>query len=189
MFQVSVEEMVTKKEQIAEALRATQMMLNKHSEKWVKLLSPTYKRLCPALQVFSLACLFPFVLDRMTEEEREKAQEQLMALSQAYSELSQQCSDQTTAAEEVWTQSVWRVLIRNSATCWSDAWLTILLSCVVNEQLSFTTSYLLLAYYSLAADPKHDIYNWVCCKHALLCPALIWHATISKNKTKQKLGF
>lgn len=31
--QVSVEEMVTKKEQIAEALRATQMMLNKHSEK------------------------------------------------------------------------------------------------------------------------------------------------------------
>ncbi|XP_067466005.1 microtubule-actin cross-linking factor 1 isoform X2 [Thunnus thynnus] len=31
--QASVEEMVTKKEQIAEALRATQMMLNKHSEK------------------------------------------------------------------------------------------------------------------------------------------------------------
>ncbi|XP_022618983.1 dystonin isoform X2 [Seriola dumerili] len=31
--QVSVEEMVTKKEQIAEALRATQMMLNKHSDK------------------------------------------------------------------------------------------------------------------------------------------------------------
>ncbi|XP_075874847.1 dystonin isoform X6 [Nelusetta ayraudi] len=67
--QVSVEEMVTKKEQIAEALRATQMMLNKHSEK-------------------------------MTEEEREKAQEQLAALTQAYSELSQHCSDHTTAAEE-----------------------------------------------------------------------------------------
>lgn len=32
-FQVSVEEMVTKKEQVAEALRATQMILNKHSEK------------------------------------------------------------------------------------------------------------------------------------------------------------
>nr|XP_057914424.1 dystonin isoform X21 [Doryrhamphus excisus] len=31
--QVSVEEMATKKEQIAEALRATEMMLNKHSEK------------------------------------------------------------------------------------------------------------------------------------------------------------
>ncbi|XP_068613208.1 dystonin-like [Brachionichthys hirsutus] len=31
--QVSVEEMVTKKEQIAEALRATQMMLNKHGDK------------------------------------------------------------------------------------------------------------------------------------------------------------
>ncbi|KAL7384250.1 hypothetical protein ABVT39_026968 [Epinephelus coioides] len=67
--QVSVEEMVTKKEQIAEALRATQMMLNKHS-------------------------------DKMTEEEREKAQEQLKALNQAYSELSQHCSDQTTSAEE-----------------------------------------------------------------------------------------
>ncbi|XP_035799942.2 dystonin isoform X23 [Amphiprion ocellaris] len=67
--QVSVEEMVTKKEQIAEALRATQMMLNKHS-------------------------------DKMTEEEREKAQEQLKELSQAYSEISQQCSDQTTSAEE-----------------------------------------------------------------------------------------
>ncbi|XP_026164653.1 dystonin isoform X3 [Mastacembelus armatus] len=68
-LQVSVEEMVTKKEQIAEALRSTQMMLNKHS-------------------------------DKMTEEERENAQEQLKALNQAYSELSQQCSDQTTSAEE-----------------------------------------------------------------------------------------
>ncbi|XP_069000932.1 dystonin isoform X3 [Embiotoca jacksoni] len=67
--QVSVEEMVTKKEQIAEALRATQMMLNKHS-------------------------------DKMTEEERQKAQEQLKLLNQAYNELSQQCSDQTTSAEE-----------------------------------------------------------------------------------------
>ncbi|KAM6922361.1 dystonin isoform 1-T1 [Lycodopsis pacificus] len=67
--QVSVEEMVTKKEQIAEALRATQMMLNKHS-------------------------------DKMTEEERGKAQEQLKTLNQAYSELSQHCSDQTTSAEE-----------------------------------------------------------------------------------------
>ncbi|XP_042357965.1 dystonin isoform X19 [Plectropomus leopardus] len=67
--QVSVEEMVTKKEQIAEALRVTQMMLNKHS-------------------------------DKMTEEEREKAQEQLKALNQAYNELSQHCSDQTTSAEE-----------------------------------------------------------------------------------------
>lgn len=33
IFQVSVEEMVTKKEQVAEALRATQMILGKHSEK------------------------------------------------------------------------------------------------------------------------------------------------------------
>ncbi|CAI5653922.1 unnamed protein product [Oreochromis niloticus] len=67
--QVSVEEMVTKKEQIAEALRSTQTMLNKHS-------------------------------DKMTEEERKKAQEQLQSLTQAYNELSQQCSDQTPSADE-----------------------------------------------------------------------------------------
>ncbi|XP_017268354.1 dystonin isoform X5 [Kryptolebias marmoratus] len=68
--QVSVEEMVSKKDQIAEALLATQMMLNKHG-------------------------------DKMTEEDREKTQKQLKALSQAYSELSQHCSDQTTSADEV----------------------------------------------------------------------------------------
>ncbi|CAG09425.1 unnamed protein product, partial [Tetraodon nigroviridis] len=67
--QVSVEEMVTKKEQVAEALRATQMILHKHSEK-------------------------------MTEEERGKAQEQLKALNQAYNELSQHCSDHNNSAEE-----------------------------------------------------------------------------------------
>ncbi|XP_014915962.1 dystonin isoform X5 [Poecilia latipinna] len=67
--QVSVEEMASKKEQIAEALRATQTMLNKHG-------------------------------DKMTEEDRRKTQEQLNALTQAYSEISQQCSDQTTSAEE-----------------------------------------------------------------------------------------
>ncbi|KAM9727060.1 dystonin isoform 18-T18 [Menidia menidia] len=67
--QVSVEEMVTKKEQIAEALRSTQMMLSKHS-------------------------------DKMADEDVEKMKEQLNALSQAYSELSQQCSDQTASAEE-----------------------------------------------------------------------------------------
>lgn len=37
----------------------------------------------------------------MTEEEREKAQEQMKALNQAYSELSQHCSDQNNSAEEV----------------------------------------------------------------------------------------
>ncbi|XP_054655058.1 dystonin isoform X8 [Dunckerocampus dactyliophorus] len=67
--QVSVEEMATKKEQIAEALRVTEIMLNKHSEK-------------------------------MTEEEREKAQEQLNELSQAYSELSQLCSEQHAPVDE-----------------------------------------------------------------------------------------
>jgi hypothetical protein len=33
LFQVSMEEMVTKKEKIAEALRTTQLMLTKHSDK------------------------------------------------------------------------------------------------------------------------------------------------------------
>lgn len=37
----------------------------------------------------------------MTDEEREKAQEQLKALNQAYNELSQHCSDQNNSAEEV----------------------------------------------------------------------------------------
>ncbi|KAK6301543.1 hypothetical protein J4Q44_G00275960 [Coregonus suidteri] len=67
--QVSMEEMVTKKEQIAEALRTTQLMLTKHS-------------------------------DKMTEEEKQEAKEQLKSLHQAYSDLSQQCSDQTPSAEQ-----------------------------------------------------------------------------------------
>lgn len=37
----------------------------------------------------------------MTEEERDKAQEQMKALNEAYSELSQHCSDQNNSAEEV----------------------------------------------------------------------------------------
>lgn len=51
--------------------------------------------------VHSLSLTLCVVSYRMTEEEREKAQEQLKALNQAYSELSQSCSDQTTSAEEV----------------------------------------------------------------------------------------
>ncbi|XP_071265283.1 microtubule-actin cross-linking factor 1-like isoform X26 [Salvelinus alpinus] len=67
--QVSMEEMVTKKEKIAEALRTTQLMLSKHS-------------------------------DKMTEEEKQEAKEQLKSLHQAYSDLAQQCSDQTPSAEQ-----------------------------------------------------------------------------------------
>ncbi|XP_014069722.2 dystonin isoform X23 [Salmo salar] len=67
--QVSMEEMVTKKEQIAEALRTTQLMLTKHS-------------------------------DKMTEDEKQEAKEQLKSLHQAYSDLSQQCSDQTPSTEQ-----------------------------------------------------------------------------------------
>ncbi|XP_018545400.1 LOW QUALITY PROTEIN: dystonin [Lates calcarifer] len=96
--QVSVEEMVTKKEQIAEALRATQTMLNKH-------------------------------IDKMTEEERETAQEQLKALNQAYNELSQQCSDQTTSAEEDFKSSDGIGGLRTGTTsCLTDqmTWITLL---------------------------------------------------------------
>lgn len=37
----------------------------------------------------------------MTEEEREKTQDQLKALNQAYNEISKHCSDQTASAKEV----------------------------------------------------------------------------------------
>ncbi|XP_051506822.1 dystonin-like [Myxocyprinus asiaticus] len=64
--QISMEEMVTKKEQIAEALRTTQLMLTKHS-------------------------------DKMTEEEMQETKEQLISLHSAYSEISQQCAEATSA--------------------------------------------------------------------------------------------
>ncbi|XP_016332648.1 dystonin isoform X7 [Sinocyclocheilus anshuiensis] len=67
--QMSLEEMVTKKEQIGEALRTTQLMLTKHC-------------------------------DKMTEEEKQEAKEQLKSLHQAYSELSQQCSDAASSADQ-----------------------------------------------------------------------------------------
>ncbi|KAF4105424.1 hypothetical protein G5714_013086 [Onychostoma macrolepis] len=67
--QMSLEEMVTKKEQIGEALRTTQLMLTKHS-------------------------------DKMTEEEKQEAKEQLKSLHQAYSELSQQCADAASSADQ-----------------------------------------------------------------------------------------
>uniref|UniRef100_A0AAV2JPZ4 Dystonin n=1 Tax=Knipowitschia caucasica TaxID=637954 RepID=A0AAV2JPZ4_KNICA len=67
--QVSMEDLVTKKEQIAEAMRITEAKLNKHSEK-------------------------------MTDEEREEAKEQLKELNQAYSDLSQHCESNTSSADE-----------------------------------------------------------------------------------------
>ncbi|XP_073776575.1 dystonin isoform X31 [Danio rerio] len=67
--EMSMEEMVTKKEQIGEALRTTQLMLTKHS-------------------------------DKMTEEEKKEAKEQLASLHQAYSEISQQCADVTSSADQ-----------------------------------------------------------------------------------------
>ncbi|XDV50941.1 hypothetical protein PO909_019905 [Leuciscus waleckii] len=67
--QMSMEEMVTKKEQIGEALKTTQLMLTKHS-------------------------------DKMTEEEKQVAKEQLKSLHQAYNELSQQCADATSSADQ-----------------------------------------------------------------------------------------
>uniref|UniRef100_A0A9J7XC50 Dystonin n=1 Tax=Cyprinus carpio carpio TaxID=630221 RepID=A0A9J7XC50_CYPCA len=67
--QMALEEMMTKKEQIGEALRTTQLMLTKHS-------------------------------DKMTEEEKQEAKEQLKSLHQAYSELSQQCADAASSADQ-----------------------------------------------------------------------------------------
>lgn len=99
----------------------------------------------------------------MTEEEREKAQEQLAALTQAYSELSQHCSDQTTATEEV-RPPVERLTyqLENSATCWTG--------CMTNQflllynELSFAASV-----FVLEQIQTHDIYtlkyavNMLCC--------------------------
>ncbi|XP_042591989.1 dystonin isoform X8 [Cyprinus carpio] len=67
--QMSLEEMVTLKEQIGEAMRTTQLLLTKHS-------------------------------DKMTEEEKQEAKEQLKSLNQAYSELSQQCADAASSADQ-----------------------------------------------------------------------------------------
>lgn len=99
----------------------------------------------------------------MTEEEREKAQEQLAALTQAYSELSQHCSDQTTAAEEVGRLTC---QLENSATCWP--W------CMTNRFL-FPCNELSSAasVFVLEQIQTQYIHTQVCCKHALLCPALI----------------
>lgn len=79
----------------------------------------------------------------MTEEEREKAQDQLTALTQAYSELSQHCSDQTTAVEEV-RLPVERLSyqLENSATCWTRCMTNrFLLLC---HELTFAASVFLL---------------------------------------------
>lgn len=132
--------MVTKKEQIAEALRATQMMLNKHSDKWVNQLSPTCWMLSAVYSLSLILCVFSF---RMTDEERENAQEQLKALNQAYNELSRHCSDQTTSAEEVWNLSVFvsNDVLENSATWCSAAWLTFFLPAQC-EQLSFASLFI-----------------------------------------------
>ncbi|KAJ8248180.1 hypothetical protein GJAV_G00239220 [Gymnothorax javanicus] len=67
--QISVEELATKKEQVAEALRTTQLLLTKHS-------------------------------DKMTEKEKQETKDQLKSLHQAYSELSQKCSEQTPSTQQ-----------------------------------------------------------------------------------------
>ncbi|MCJ8730922.1 hypothetical protein PDJAM_G00189710 [Pangasius djambal] len=67
--QIPMEEVLSKKEQITEALRSTQQILTKHS-------------------------------DKMSEEEKSEAKEQLKLLHQAYSELSQMSVNQTPSAEQ-----------------------------------------------------------------------------------------
>lgn len=93
-----------------------------------------------------------FFFSRMTEEEREKAQEQMAALTQAYSELSQHCSDQTTAVEEVRPPvKCLSYQLENSATCWTGCMTNrFLLLC---NELSFAASVFFLD------RSKHMIYN------------------------------
>ncbi|KAF5905003.1 dystonin isoform X8, partial [Clarias magur] len=67
--QIPMEEVLSKKEQITEALRSTKAILTKHS-------------------------------DKMSEEEKREANEQLQLLEQASSELSQMSDNQTRAAEQ-----------------------------------------------------------------------------------------
>ncbi|KAF4090023.1 hypothetical protein AMELA_G00044950, partial [Ameiurus melas] len=67
--QISTEDVLSKKEQITEALRNTQQILTKHS-------------------------------DKMSEEEKCEAKEQLKLLNQAYDELSQMSANQTPSAEQ-----------------------------------------------------------------------------------------
>lgn len=74
-------------------------------------------------------------------------------------------------------------VLGNSATWCSAAWLTFfLLSLVQCEQLSFASLFVFSDTGSLGTENKiHTIEAqkiWVCCKHALLRPALIWHVTI-----------
>lgn len=78
----------------------------------------------------------------MAEEEREKAQEQLEALTQAYNELSQHCSDQNTAAEEV-RAPVEHVTcqLEYSATFWTICMTNHFLLCI---ELSFAASLFVL---------------------------------------------
>lgn len=79
----------------------------------------------------------------MTEEEREKVQDQLAALTQAYSELSQHCSDQTTAVKEVGLPDErLSCQLENSATCWTRC-MTNRFPLLCNE-LSFAASVFLL---------------------------------------------
>ncbi len=75
--------------------------------------------------IHNLALILCVPSYRMTEEEKEKAQEQLMALNQAYNELSQRCLDQTASEEEVghfaissfeWHKFVFYDVLKNSAT-------------------------------------------------------------------------
>lgn len=54
IFQVSLHEMSTKKEQIAEALQTTQSFLAKHSDKYAIFL---FLKLCPLIESIHTVCL------------------------------------------------------------------------------------------------------------------------------------
>lgn len=100
-----------------------------------------------SLQSFNAA---PFVVSsrRMTDEEREKAQEQLKALNQAYNELSQHCSDHNNSAEEV------GLLAFSSIAFSFRKWRHLLSSCTTNSFPSVQCEQLrlLCVFYCLALD-------------------------------------
>lgn len=110
----------------------------------------------------------------MTEEEREKAQEQLKALNQAYHELSQHCSDQNNSAEEVGLLAF--PALRKQRY--------LLFSCMTNSFPSaqrqqpcpclFTVLFFLLPHPGSEQEPFKQLREIpVCCKHAFLCQPLV----------------
>lgn len=107
----------------------------------------------------------------MTEEEQEKAQEQLKALSQAYNELSQHCSDHNSSAEEVG-------LVAFSSIVFSfKKWRHLMVSCMTNSFPSVQRELVCHCFLLPRTKSEQETFKQlrkigVCCKHAFPCPPL-----------------